>query len=110
MPTLVADDFFGAGAVLGKPVEDWRALDLAALTGRVSVDGEVRDTGQGAAVMGHPLEAVAWFANLKAKRGEIIKAGEFILTGSLTVVQWIEGPADVAIEIDGIGGVSVGFR
>jgi 2-keto-4-pentenoate hydratase len=110
VPTLVADDFFGAGAVLGEPTEDWQGLDLAALTGKVSVNGKVMDSGTGAAVMGHPLEAVAWFANLKAERGEIIKAGEFILTGSLTVVQWIEGPADVEIEIDGIGKLGIAFR
>ncbi len=29
-PTLIADDFFDAGCVLGAPVADWRALDLSA--------------------------------------------------------------------------------
>jgi 2-oxo-3-hexenedioate decarboxylase/2-keto-4-pentenoate hydratase len=28
-PTLIADDFFDAGCVLGAPVADWRSLDLA---------------------------------------------------------------------------------
>ena len=32
-PTLIADDFFDAGCVLGRPIEDWRRLDLTALTG-----------------------------------------------------------------------------
>lgn len=110
IPTLIADDFFGAGAVLGAPLHDWQDIDLAQLSGRVSVDGQERDAGVGAAVMGHPLEAVAWFANLKAARGEILKAGEFILTGSLTVVQWIEGAVEVSIDIDRLGGVSASFR
>src|SRR3954462_1296199 len=31
-PTLIADDFFDAGCVLGAPVADWRKLDIALLT------------------------------------------------------------------------------
>ena len=37
-PTLVADDFFNAACVLGSPVEGWRALDLAALRGRMTIN------------------------------------------------------------------------
>jgi 2-keto-4-pentenoate hydratase len=109
VPTLVADDFFGAGAVLGEANEDWQGIDLAALEGRVRVDSTEMDKGLGAAVMGNPLEAAAWFANLKTARGEIIKAGEFILTGSLTVVQWIDKPCTVEADIAGLGTVSVKF-
>ena len=34
VPTLIADDFFSAGCVLGPAVTGWRDLDLAALDGR----------------------------------------------------------------------------
>lgn len=110
VPSLIADDFFGAGAVLGARVDAWRDIDLAAVRGRVFVDGEERDSGLGEAVMGNPLEAVAWFANMKAAQGGILKAGEFILTGSLTVVQWIDAPCRVRIEIDQLGTAEVVFR
>lgn len=108
VPTLIADDFFGAGAVLGAPTKDWRKLDLAALTGRVSVNGEVRDTGTGAAVMGHPLEAVAWLANALAGHGESLKPGDLVLTGSVAPVIWVEAmPAHARIELSGLGSVEV---
>ena len=109
VPTLIADDFFGAGAVLGPQTQDWTNIDLAGLMGRIIVDGEERDSGVGSAVMGNPLEAAVWLANLKAARGEVLKEGEFILTGSLTLVQWIEGPCEVKAEINGLGSVGVKF-
>ena len=60
--TLIADDFFGAGCVLGEPVADWRASDLGAATGRLMVDGVEIGRGRGADVMGHPFTALAWLA------------------------------------------------
>ena len=38
-PTLVADDFFSAGAVLGTPVTAWRGVDLAAAGGVMAING-----------------------------------------------------------------------
>ena len=51
-PTLIADDFFNAGIVLGDPVEDWRDLDLAALRGQMAVNGEVVGSGVGGDILG----------------------------------------------------------
>ncbi|MEE2980182.1 MAG: hydratase [Pseudomonadota bacterium] len=39
-PTLIDDDFFGAGCVLGPAVAGWRDLDLAAVAGRLVVNGD----------------------------------------------------------------------
>lgn len=108
-PTLIADDFFHAVAVLGDPVEDWRALDLAALTGRLSLDGELAGTGTGADVMGHPLDALAWLAGRLADRGRGLKAGEVVLTGSVVASQWLTGATKVEVEIDRLGSLRLGF-
>ena len=62
--TLVADDFFNAGCVLGEPVEDWRGLDLPAARGRMTINGAEVGSGRGGDVLGHPLAALAWLANL----------------------------------------------
>src|SRR5262249_55250960 len=53
-PTLIADDFFDAGCVLGKPVIDWRALDLPSLNGTTCINGLEVGRGRGGDVMGHP--------------------------------------------------------
>ena len=58
-PTLIADDFFDAGCVLGPAVATWRDLDLAAVAGCLLVNGEEVGNGHGADALGHPLEALA---------------------------------------------------
>ena len=108
VPTLVADDFFNAGCVLGHPVQHWHALDLAELQGRTYINGVEVAAGKGAMVMGHPLSALAWLANAQAEYGlPGLKAGEFILLGSLVETQWLAAGDRVRIEIDNLGAVSL---
>lgn len=109
VPTLIADDFFGSGAVLGPSTCAWADIDLSALTGRITVDGEVRDIGVSSSVMGNPLEALVWLVNLKSDCGETLNKGEIILTGSITLVQWIETACEVTAEIENLGIVRVKF-
>jgi 2-oxo-3-hexenedioate decarboxylase/2-keto-4-pentenoate hydratase len=102
-PTLVADDFFNAGCVLGAPVEAGRAHDLAALRGSMTINGAEVGTGRGGDILGHPLAALAWLANALAARGRHLRAGEFVLLGSVVETRWVE-PGDVvevAIEVLG---------
>jgi len=108
-PTLIADDFFDAGCVLGAPVRDWRRLDLAALTGITWINGEEVGRGRGADVMGHPLEALAWLANNMAARGKILHAGEFIFTGSVVETKWLKAGDRVVMEITQLGRVEAQF-
>lgn len=106
-PTLLADDFFQAGCVLGAPVSDWRGLDLAELSGRMWVDGAEAGRGRGRDVLGHPLNALAWLARTLARRGQGLKAGEIVLLGSLVQTQWPPAGAGIAIEIEALGRVEM---
>lgn len=101
--TLIADDFFGAGCVLGEPWRNWRDMDLASVSGTMLINGKEVGRGRGEAVLGHPLEALAQFANETAARGETISAGSLVLTGSVVQTYWLE-PGDHAIcRFDGLG-------
>lgn len=105
---LTSDDFFHKACVLGEPVLDWRGIDLPDTAGRASVNGEWVETGKGRDVLGHPLDAVVWLANKLAERDTCLKAGQIILTGSMTPVHWINRyPSKCAIEIKGLGESSV---
>jgi 2-keto-4-pentenoate hydratase len=107
--TLIADDFFNAGCVLGPAVTRWRDLDLAALRGVTRVNGAEVGRGVGRAVMGHPLEALAWLANLRARFGLGLRAGEFVLLGSVVETRWVGRGDEVAVEIEGLGAVRAAF-
>jgi 2-keto-4-pentenoate hydratase len=108
-PTLIADDFFNAGCVLGAPVATWRELDLAGLRGRMMINGVEVGTGRGGDILGHPLEALAWLANALAERGRQLRAGEFVLLGSVVETRWVDAGDLVEIAIEGLGRASCQF-
>ena len=108
--SLIADDFFSAGAVAGAPVAAWRDLDLATLRGTMTINDEEIGAGVGADVMGHPFEALAWLANHAAATGRPLAEGDVVLTGSIVETRWV-GPGDyVRIEIEDLGEASVSFE
>ena len=100
---LVADNAFNFGAVLGPETTSWRGLDLPALSGRMSINGEAVGEGTGDAVMGHPFEALAWLAGALDARGRSLRAGEIVMTGSIVATKWPSAGDAVAVEIDGLG-------
>ena len=108
-PTLVADDFFAAGCVLGKPVARPAAPDLLAVIGRALINGVEVGRGTGADVLGHPHHALAWLANHLAAAGKGLRAGEVVLTGSLVKTVWLNAGDSVVMELDGLGRVEVAF-
>jgi 2-keto-4-pentenoate hydratase len=108
-PTLVADDFFAAGCVLGKPVVRSAAPDLLAVVGRALVNGVEAGQGTGADVLGHPHNALAWLANHLAADGKGLRAGEIVLTGSLIKTVWLNAGDKVVMELKGLGKVEATF-
>ena len=108
-PTLVADDFFAAGCVLGKPVARTKAPDLLKMPGRAIINGEEAGRGTGADVLGHPHNALAWLANHLAEEGKGLHAGQIVLTGSLVKTVWLNAGDRVKMELDGLGTVEAKF-
>jgi 2-keto-4-pentenoate hydratase len=108
-PTLVADDFFAAGCVLGKAVARTKAPDLLKVAGRAMVNGEEAGRGTGADVLGHPHNALAWLANHLADEGKGLHAGQIVLTGSLVKTVWLNAGDRVKMELDGLGTVEAKF-
>jgi 2-oxo-3-hexenedioate decarboxylase/2-keto-4-pentenoate hydratase len=107
--TLVADDFFAAGCVLGDPVPRASAPDLETVIGRALINGVEAGRGTGADVLGHPHNALAWLANHLAARGKALRAGELVLNGSLVQTAWLGAGDKVAVDLSGLGTVAVEF-
>ncbi|QWG16932.1 fumarylacetoacetate hydrolase family protein [Bradyrhizobium sediminis] len=108
-PTLVADDFFAAGCVLGEAVERTKAPDLLKVTGRAVINGVEAGRGTGDDVLGHPHNALAWLANHLAAEGRGLHAGQIVLTGSLVKTVWLKAGDSVTMELAGLGNVEVAF-
>ncbi len=108
--TWLADDFFGAGIVLGDPVSGWRGLDLAAVHGSMRINGVEVGAGQGRDIInGHPLEALVWLANAEADRGRDLPADWIVMLGSVVQTKWVAKGDAVAVEIEGLGAASACF-
>lgn len=80
---LIADNCWNEGAVLGFPVQDWKAIDLAAVRGVATINGKTVGEGRGADAMGHPLDAIAWLADHLASIGRSLRRGDAVITGSI---------------------------
>ncbi len=105
--SLIADNFFNAGCVLGKPVADWSPASLPQRSGRMLINAEEVGRGTGEMVLGHPLEALAWLANLRASLGLGLSSGAFVFLGSLVETKWLKPGDHVRIEIDDLGPVEL---
>ena len=80
---LAADSACAEYFVLGPAAPDiWRAVDLAAHPVVFRVNGADASSGTGANVLGDPRIALAWLANDRARRGEPLRAGEIVTTGT----------------------------
>ncbi|MBT5519678.1 MAG: hypothetical protein HOK36_02865 [Rhodospirillales bacterium] len=113
-PTLIADGFFGAGCVLGEENPHWAEIDLEYAAGRMFVhDTEIGDTeigrGIGSAILGHPINALTWLVSHLSQTGQILKAGEVVLLGSITETHWVEQPETIVVEIENLGRAEVTF-
>jgi 2-keto-4-pentenoate hydratase len=108
-PTLIADDFFAAGCVLGPAVPRSAVPDLKAVAGRAILNGEEVSKGAGADVLGHPHNALAWLANHLAAEGKGLHAGQLVMTGSLVKTLWLKAGDKVRMELDGLGTVDAEF-
>jgi 2-oxo-3-hexenedioate decarboxylase/2-keto-4-pentenoate hydratase len=108
-PALVADDFFAAGCVLGKPLARVAAPDLLEVAGRALVNGLEVGRGTGADVLGHPHNALAWLANHLARDGRSLRAGQIVLTGSLVRTLWLNPGDKVVMELERLGRVEATF-
>ena len=79
--TLIADNAWCGGVVLGTPLEDWRGGDLNTLVAVLHQEGEPPEATEAGA--SDPLGSLAWVLNHFGGRGERVQAGEWVISGSV---------------------------
>jgi 2-oxopent-4-enoate/cis-2-oxohex-4-enoate hydratase len=106
---IIADGVYANALVLGAPLTDIRRLDLA-LEGLVyEFNGGVVATNTAAEVMGSPITALAWIANHLASRGLALRAGDVVMTGSVSALLRPKAGDTVRAATTRLGSVSARF-
>jgi 2-keto-4-pentenoate hydratase len=105
-PTVIADDFFAWGLVLGTEVQA-DATAIPNMVGTTTINGVEVGRGQGRDVLGHPLNALAWLAENLCARGDYLRAGEVVTTGSLVETKWLARGDRVIVAVSGLGEVGL---
>ena len=107
---LVAENAWNAGVVLADAVTDWRSVDMVDGVTRLTLNGEPAGEGRTGDALGHPLEAVAFLANNLNARGQSLRAGQFVMTGSSIVTQFPSPGDELVFTVDGLGDVHLSCR
>jgi len=103
--TMIADNAWSAGIVVGNEIPNWRDRDLDSLpvTLRWNDDPAISaSTG-----LSNPLASMAWMISLLTGRGQTVKAGEFVITGSVIRTRYPVAAGQVAFDIAGLSTVSL---
>ncbi|MGH6931443.1 MAG: 2-keto-4-pentenoate hydratase [Dongiaceae bacterium] len=109
-PSLVADDACAGFWLRGEETNGWRDLDLAAHAVAARKNGAAAGTGSGANVLGDPRIALTWLANDLNGRGDGLKPGELITTGTCVPPVTIAPGDRIEMDFGGLGTIEVSFR
>jgi 2-keto-4-pentenoate hydratase len=107
--TLIADNAIHGAWIPGAPCPTWQDLELQTQPLRLLVHEKEVASGSGAAVLGHPLNALAWLANELPQQGRALRQGERVTTGLATDL-YVAQPGDrVRADFGVFGSVEVTF-
>jgi 2-keto-4-pentenoate hydratase len=89
-----------------KPLDEVEPVDVVM---SLTINGEERSAGNGAACLGDPLEALRWLAVQAARFGDPLRAGHLILSGALGPFVPFAAGDRVEASISGFDTLSVVF-
>ena len=104
--SLIADNTWNAGVILGDPIPDWREIDWTSQPVTLRYNGKVETAVTGDA-MGDPFAALAVVANNLVERGLSLKPGDIVITGSTLQTRFAAAGDHALYQIDGFPGVEL---
>lgn len=88
--TLLADNGWNGGMVLGPVHETFDGPALADATAVLEIDGREVGRGVGSDALGHPFNSLKFLANEMTGLGHTLRAGDWVLTGTVIRTQFPE--------------------
>lgn len=107
LPDAVADNGSSSHFTVGPVGLPPSSLDLSLEAALLEVDGQIVDTATGAAVQGHPAEALALAANALGTRGLALEPGWLVLTGGMTDAVPLHPGSRVAAHFSHLGSITL---
>lgn len=104
----IADAATCGFVILGGNPRRLTDLDIRHVAGALYKNGEIEESGTAAAVMGNPINAVAWLARKLAEFGVTMEAGHSILSGSFIKAHPIEAGDSFVADFGPLGQISFG--
>lgn len=104
---MVADLGYAGRFVEGPSNTDWRHLDLPNRPVVVRRNGLEAARGAASRAMGNPVDAVVWLANYRCERGDGLRAGQIISTGTLTGIIPVSPGDEILADYGDLGSVSL---
>ena len=106
----IADNGIAAGVVLGEEKYALDNLDFSVIEGRVTVNGEKTNSGMATSIMSEdPLAALVWAANELPKWGMHLKAGDFVVSGTVCVPLPVRAGDSAVVDFTGMGELRATF-
>ncbi|MFO7298257.1 MAG: fumarylacetoacetate hydrolase family protein [Pseudomonadota bacterium] len=97
--SLIADNAWNGGVVLGAPQQVPADFELNGLQGRLVVNEQDRGSG----LTDNPMGALAWLANLAVERGRSLEAGMIVITGSVLPTISVAPGDKLVFSLEGLG-------
>ena len=105
--SLIADNAWCGGIVIGAPSKKWRQLDLAANPVNLVYNNDEIENATTGEAMGNPLNSLAWLATLLSKQKRPLKAGDIVMSGSTLATKFVKRGDYANYTIEGMGSVEV---
>ncbi|MBT3788598.1 MAG: 4-oxalocrotonate decarboxylase [Alphaproteobacteria bacterium] len=101
---VVADNCSSSGFVIG----NWCApdTDIANAGMVMEIDGQARQIGSSAAILGHPVRSLVAAARMVAQWGESLEPGYIVMAGGATAAEPLAAGMSVRNNVQGLGAVS----
>lgn len=106
----IVDNGIAAGVVLAERRYNVSDLDFTQIEGSVTVNSAEISTGRATSIMGEdPIEGLVWAANELPKYGMHLKAGQFIVSGTVTRALPVSAGDSATVAFTGMGLLSATF-
>lgn len=105
---FVADNLSITGIYIGPVGQRCDGIDLSKEACLISANSKAIDSATGAAIFGHPAEALALAANECGKRGKTLEAGQLVFSSGMVTPKAIHPGSTLTFRWTNLGTITIG--